>query len=97
LDQFDYTIRTLDWFRDLRYPDAPPALIPRTFVLSWVEDEPPIPDSGGDRKFYLLAPSRIEEVVLRILHIAGVDADLIKNTLSPQASFFFDHLSQANC
>ena len=22
LDRFDYTIRTLDWFRDLRYPDA---------------------------------------------------------------------------
>jgi len=73
LKRFDYTIRTLDWFRDLRYPDAPRALTPRTFVLSWVDDEPPSPESEDDRKFYLLAPSLIEELVRTIYLLAGAD------------------------
>jgi hypothetical protein len=97
LDRFDYTIRTLDWFRDLRYPDAPPALRPRTFVLSWVDDEPPIPEPEADRKFCLLAPSLVEELVRAIYRVAGADIEAIRRTLAPPALHVFDHMDPIRC
>ncbi len=59
--------------KGLRGPDAPPALRPATFVLSWVDDEPPIPESEDDRRVYLLAPILIEELVRAIYRVAGRD------------------------
>jgi len=46
-------------------------LRPATFVLSWVDDEPPIPESEDDRRVYLLAPILIEELVRAIYRVAG--------------------------
>ena len=40
-------------------------------MLSWVDDEPPLPESEDDRRVYLLAPILIEELVRAIYRVAG--------------------------
>ena len=95
LDRFDYTIQTLDVLWDIRYPDSPPALTPRRFVLSWVEDE--FPEREVGEQSYLLAPSRIEELVRAIYQVAGVDIEAIRRTLGPQALYVFDHMTPIGC
>ena len=97
LDRFDYTIQTLDVLWDLRYPDSPPALTPRGFLLSWVEDEFVIPERKVGEKSYLLAPSRIEELVHAIYQVAGVNIEAIRRTLGPQALYVFDHMNPPGC
>ena len=74
-----------------------PALRPRTFVLSWVDDEPPVPEPKANRKFCPLAPSLIEELVRTIYRVAGADIEVTRRTLAPPALHVFDHMDPIRC